>query len=251
MNCCNFLQAIGFVYEKVDTISGSPALRVTLPISSHDGEPFKLLLISLPEGKVVISDDGGIIHLLSGEGISMSGHRRWSSLESLADSFDIELLQSGELKATYEHMDEVQYFFGDWLRFCSEVVKWQEERLLLDEGQVALVDEVELLLKAWKADLPIVKSFKVKGLSTQEHEFDFKLGDQLIDTISPNGRTTGSKLRKVLDIRSTNEDVDVMLIMDDRAQPEKAKYEIGILGSIVQVMKMSTLETSVQDSKTH
>jgi hypothetical protein len=76
-----------------------------------------------------------------------------------------------------------------------------------------------------------------------DHIFDFGHGSDVIDIISPSPQATGGATRKVGDVLNgpCADSHFPLIIVDDRAEPRKAKNEIGILASLVRTQSFSSL----------
>lgn len=241
MKCQDIFYKLGFECRTVDTLSGRPAIRIATPVCTLDGSPMHVIIESMPGGVIRLSDDAETLFLLHGEGFTTLDRRRWSTLSATAESLGIKLVESGEFSCSYKDSD-LPFVFGDWLQLYSAITEWQRERVGRPQDDVDFVDEVEFLLKQiWPKEI-IERNYKTRGFSGSEYEFDFRMGSgKFIDAMSPDSRSTGSRLRKILDIQKIEPDVSIQIIMDDRDNPEKAISEIGILNSIVKVKRFTDL----------
>jgi len=83
----------------------------------------------------------------------------------------------------------------------------------------------------------------VQGFSGRPLKFHFQIANQYIDAIQPNGISTGSELRKIVDLKtgSAMQESEVLVIVDDRANPKSAKQEIDIIGRVAKAWPMTSL----------
>lgn len=246
MKCADIFNKLGFECSSVPLASGRTALRITTPICTLDGTPFNVIIQDLEDGRINISDDAETFFALNGEGFKTLDRRKWSSFRNSADSVGIKLSDQGEFYATYESED-LEFVFGDWLQFFSLIVEWQRERSGRADSEIEFADEVEFQLKAIWPNEKISRDYKVTGYSGAEYDYDFKIGARLIDAVSPDSRSTGSRLRKILDTQKLDSEAEIQIIMDDRVNPDRARAEIGIISAIAKVKKYSDLTSQAEN----
>lgn len=128
--------------------------------------------------------------------------------------------------------------------FIARPVSLAVAALLLqrrEEGlQSQYIAEVEMYLKA-TTSTPLVLLPTVKGHSGKPHQFHFQRDGELVEAARPHGGRTGSILRKSLDVLNAGQIRNILVVMDDRDDPERAKVETDILCTSVSVLPFTRL----------
>jgi len=235
MNCEALLERLGFECKLVS----DSAIAVTTPFVFADGEPIRFYLEEFPHA-LGLTDNGHTLLHLSGIGWEVRDGRAMTSIRRAVSSFGLELNERGEIYCELEK-DQQPTHFARYVSAMLAVVDLEKEFLGLTEEQSQYIAEVEFYLRAWKPNAPFILLPSLKGHSGRTHAFHFDLDGTLIDAARPHGTRTGSIVRKALDIQNQGLPQKIMVVMDDREDPERAKAETDILTTLVSVMSFSNL----------
>lgn len=247
---CNWLTTnIGFECREVKTTRREPALAVDTPFSFADGESIGFYLIN-HNGSIRVTDNGDTIAHLINMGLSYRDGRRWSSLRSKAESHGLILTDEGELYGIGPS-SAPDHLVSQYLSAVLSIAEHEREALASPADVHVFAEEVEMLLRAWKPGVDVVRNAKVPGQSSRTHTFDFRVDNLLVEAISPHALSSGSLLRKAGDLKSgpAAEMYDVMAIIDDRYDSVAAKVERDIISSMVKAALYSKLEKKLHPDR--
>ncbi|MBG1251940.1 DUF1828 domain-containing protein [Burkholderia pseudomallei] len=236
MNCADLFGALGFSCRKFST----GTLAVGTPFSFADGDVIHFYLDEFGSS-VRIRDNSDTLFHLSTVGLDVTDRKKWRFFRQLAEAHGLQLEDSGELLGRAEIADLpdlVKRYVGTLLKVADYE---REQRGMSDEAGQFLA-EVEFYLRAWHIDRNIVAHPQIIGLSGRIHTFDFEYGDELVDAIRPNSNSTGSILRKAMDLADDENASRILVVMDDREDVERASAETAILSRMVSVVGMQQLQ---------
>lgn len=236
MNCAGLLERLGY---ECRVIAGGDAIVVATPFLFADGEPICFYLEETRE-TIHITDNADTLMHLAGIGWDIRKKRTWTSVRQAASDFGLQLLDTGEIigKSTKENQ---QTIITGYISALLAIVDLEREFLGLTEEQSQYIAEVEMYLRAWKPNAPFNLLPALEGHSGRSHKFHFEFDGALVEAARPHGARTGSIVRKALDIRNIGDKHNILVIMDDRDDPERAKAETDILTTLVSVMPFSQL----------
>jgi hypothetical protein len=240
MNCEWLKQATAFDCVPVRGIHGEPGIEIGTPFSYADGTAIVLYTFEQND-HVLISDNGEMLFHLSSVGISL---KRTQTLRDIVGKFGLTLTQQGDVR-TLVPKEQSAFALARTISGLLAVADWEREQVGLAEHTRDLAEEAEMYLRAWKPNEELTRHPKIKGQSSRTYEFDFRLGNELIDVISSNAASTGAAMRKAGDVLNSpnlEEGMSMRFIVDDSADPERAEVERQILGSIAKAMPFSRLK---------
>ena len=230
MSCEQLIQRLGFNCREV----GDSVIAVGTPFSFSDGEAIGFYLHERRD-EVVVSDNGDTLFHLRGVGFDLSDRRRWRAFRQVAEAHGFELLDSGEITARTSPSN-VPQLLARYIAAMLEIVNVEREQLGIPDELDQYVQEVEFYLRAWKPQADLVHLPSIRGISGRLHNFHFDFDGSLVDAARPHSNRTGSILRKVADIGLGGNQRRILVVMDDREDPERARVEAEILTSMVSVM---------------
>ena len=237
MNCDHFSDITGMRCNPLGS-----AIEFVTPFTFADGDGIELFAQD-HGGQIHFFDDGCTLFHLDGVGLQLGDNkRRWKALRGIAASYEVTLSDKGVFE-TICTADKASHGFSRMIATLIGVAAWEREQIGVNLDAELLVEEVAFYLRAWKPSSKLLERPTVKGFSGRTLTFDFDLDGQYIDAIPPHGFSTGSELRKLVDFTSSPEPIrrEVMVIIDDRANPSVAKQETGIIGRVAQTWSMSSL----------
>lgn len=234
MNCDDLLQRLGFECRVVK----NNTVAVGTPFAFADGEPIGFYLHDAGDS-VVISDNADTLAHLAGVGMDVADKRTWRGVKQSADDYGFELRDNGEISGKASKTHETS-LITRYISAILSIVEQEKELLGLTEEQSQYISEVEMYLRATtKTPLAILPS--VKGHSGRTHQFHFQRDGELVEAARPHGGRTGSVLRKSLDVLNSGTVKNILVVMDDREDPERAKVETDILSTSVSVLAFTRL----------
>lgn len=238
-----------FTCENLSQISGwqcarapDESLFISSPVLLRDGTPLGFFL-SFEDNVAHFNDEGITIFALGNQGLDMGDRRNWRGLESIASNLGFRIGEDGNISMDFPAA-ESRYWFGHITRLLGEISAWEQERIDQSDTQFSLTREVERLLRLKAPSRKLTAPARAK-LDDKVIEFDFQWGDTYIDAIPPAARSTSARLRKAIMARPLElHGEKVLIIVDDRTQPEKAREEIAILARVCIAMSFTAFEAS-------
>jgi hypothetical protein len=237
MNCEQLQKLVGMSCSQI-----GDAVEVCTPFSFADGDPLELFAQTFGP-QVLFFDDGFTLQHLHDAGIRIAGNRRrWAPIRDIAAANNVTLTDDGVLE-TLCAVENPSQGFARMISTLLGIASWEREQAGVSIDAEWFVQEVAFHLQAWKPEAPIIRSPKVKGFSGRTISFDFEFDGQFVDAVTPHSSSTGAELRKVVDLVSTSTFAkkEVLVIVDDRFNPDLAKLEMGIIGRVAKTWGMSSL----------
>lgn len=235
MNCQQLFNSIGF--RCLDR--GNGIYRVITPLSFADGELIGMYVVQHGDS-IRISDNADTIFHCRNTGIDISDRKKWRWISNIISDFGMELRGSGEITHSGKLLSAPS-LVASYISALVRVADAEREASGMPEAISNFVVEVESYLRLWKPNYSISTSPSIKGHSGKNHKFDLLFGDELVDAVRPHSNSTGSVLRKSLDILNTPTAPSIMVVIDDREDVERAKEETDILASVVKVLPFTHL----------
>ncbi|GHD02319.1 hypothetical protein GCM10007320_61460 [Pseudorhodoferax aquiterrae] len=233
----------------VRDLHGSAALQIGTPFTTLGDSPIVLYLAEQQPDKVLISDNGDMLSHLAGCGVDLSHGNRFNKLRDLVKPFGLTLTTRGDFSALASQ-SEAPYHFAQAVSGLLAVSSWASATLNERPEPHDLAAEAEPFILARDPGAILIRRRSVLGASNSMHEFAFQHGSDLIDVIPPKPARTGASLRKAGDVQNGPAGLDLfpLIIVDDRAEPDKANHEIAILTSLTRAMPMTRL---IENARPH
>lgn len=239
MSCDNLFRTMGF-----HCIERRPGIfRVFSPITFPDGEPIGWYAEEA-EKTVTISDNANTLFRLRSVGLDVSERNKWRSVKHIVESFGMKLKDSGEIIGVAQSVGAAK-LVSNYIGAMLSISELEREVHEVTVESADFVEEVGARLLLWKPDSKLDRRPSVTGHSGRVHRFDFLFDDELVEAARPNPTRTGSILRKSTDVKNADNPPSILVVMDDRDDPERADYEIRILNSIVRVLPFSRLANNL------
>lgn len=235
MICDTLFKRMGFHWRQ----RSDGTYRVFTPFNFEGGEPIGLYL---SEGNSIarVSDNANTIFHLRGIGLDVSDRRRWKWIASVVETFNMRLERTGEIVAEGS-IESTSALISNYIGAMLALADAERDALYVAPESESYVDEVAGYLGLWRPNDRMVRSVLAKGHSGRDHLFHFKLGEELIDAAKPHSSRTGAILRKAADVQNSQSSASILVVMDDREDPERASAESDILSTLVSVLPMSRL----------
>jgi hypothetical protein len=229
------MKRVGFECRVV----GNQTLHISTPFTFMDGEPISFYLDDTGVS-VRISDNSETLAHFAAIGYDISDRKRWRSIKQTVEAFGFSMLDTGEIIGSDSKQVE-DSLITRYLSALLAVVDYEREYLGLPEELEQFIQEVEMYLRAWKPQAKLEHYPVVIGHSGRPHNFHFEFDRQLMDAARPHGIRTGSILRKAADVINAGDKRKIVVVMDDRADIERARVESDILSTMVSVMPFTRL----------
>jgi hypothetical protein len=236
-NCQNFMSILGFYCNTIQRPDGE-ILYISTPFTLLGGKPIDIFIIER-ESKYIVTDDGFTMLELRESGFNLDKRTSWRGLSNLAVSFGFELSQEGAF-FTYCNKAELRNSLKKFLHLASSICQWEVEKSSEDDKDFSLYFEVEALLKSHKDKRKLI-NYPSIIYGEKTFEFDFKWGEDYVDAIKPNQQAVNSRLRKSIQFHGYDTESNIIYIIDDRENYEKAIEERSILGGVSQSILLSDL----------
>lgn len=240
MICNRISEILGLTCHPL-TDDGSVAM-IDSPFKYADGGDVPIFIEKLGPQIRFFDDGGSLLHLM-GRGLGLGDHRKTKFIKRIAESHEVVLNDLGELEiwATEERAPAA---FASYIAVMLMLSKWESEQIGVSTDISLFLDEVALCLRAWRPSARISDGPEYTGISGHIYRLDFSVDDEVVIAVTPHHASVGSAAKKLLDIRGVHayKDLKVIVIMEDRQDPESAKHEGRVLDSVSNVMMMSALE---------
>lgn len=249
MICSSFSETIGFTCHPLND-DGSVA-AISTPFHFADGDPLPIYVER--EGKLVrFFDDGGVLLHLRGRGVRLNDQRNLKPIRAITEPAGVSLNKMGELEI-WSSLVDAPKGFAKYLAALMAVTSWERDLEGTATDMSLLLDEVESCLRMWKPHATLTLGEEFSGISGARYKLDFSLDGQGVVAISPHPNTVSSTAKKLLDIRAStsNQGLEILIVIDDRRSEDTAKREGLILDSLGNVMMMSRLENNARAKLSH
>jgi hypothetical protein len=240
MICAQLTTLLGFDCTPLDD-SGALAL-VSTPFRFADGDAVPVY-VELSNGQVRFFDDGHTFMHFLGRGVRLEDGRHTRFLTTAVQAHGSTFTDQGDVEA-WAPEAEAADAFGRYIATMLEVCRWEAEQEGASTDVTMLVDEVATALRAWKPDATITENPEFTGISGKAHRLDFLFDGQGVAVATPHPRSASAVLRRLVDLRAAHENaaLPLLVVVDDRADPEGAKRETAILQNVAKVLPFGALE---------
>lgn len=238
LGCGTFFAKAGWHCQMVPA-PGGMAAYISTPIVLPGGKPLDFYLITRGD-LLEFTDDGMTMFALSAIGYPLGDKRNWKGLENIGLRFGFTLSDTGAFEATFPER-ELDQWGGRIIRLFASLAAWEEERYAEGDTDFSLTDEVAMLLQAKDPSRKLTRNAVVQ-IGKTNVSFDFLWGDTYVDAIRPVQQAVNARLRKALLVGRAEESMDLLFIVDDRNQQEKADDEIGVLGAVTKTIRLTDFE---------
>lgn len=227
-------------------LDGRPCLEIGTPFSLPDGSAINLYITSAADGFVKISDNADTLFQLSGMGLDLWQAARFSTVREMMQRYKMLVGTQGEIFLLSKESHAANGFALAVTGLLA-LSGWAGGLLKAQAPGVDMLAELEPYIIARNPNATCKRNPHVKGASTTDYSFGMQHGNDLIDVISADARSTGAAMRKAGDIQNGPfaEHLKPLIIVYDLVNREKAMNEISILGSVTRAMPASRLMQSL------
>jgi hypothetical protein len=208
-------------------------------MSFPDGEPIGFY-IEENNNTFRISDNADTIFHFRSLGLDVSDRKKWKGIGHIIKSFGMNLENTGEITGI-ALSSGASSLVSRCIAAMLALADLEREMMNIAPELSDYIDEVEGHLRLWKPNEKLERNVYVTGHSGRLHSFHFKQTNDLIEAARPHSGRTGSILRKAADVHNSSTPPKILVVMDDRDDPERAKIETDILSTLVKVLPFSRL----------
>lgn len=240
MICQNIATLLGLACHPL-VEDGSIALIET-PFRFADGDSVPVYVEHLGNG-VRFFDDGGIYMHFKGRGLPMKNANQLKFLKQATESNGTVFSDEGVIEV-FAPEAKASTAFASYIKSVTALIQWEKEHINLDHDTEIFVEEVAQCLRAWKRVSQLERAPRLVGITGRAYTLDFELDDQVVVAVTAHHQSVSAALHKLVDIRALpgNRSLNVLIVIDDRTDPEAARRESKILSSVGDVMNMGQLQ---------
>jgi hypothetical protein len=240
MICSKISEMIGFECHPLSDDGNVAMIDTPFVFSDGDGVP---VFVEKIAGQVRFFDDGNIIMHFRGRGVTLEDNRQTRFLKNLAEPNGVRLNDMGELEI-WARAEEAPAAFAKYMSTILAVCAWEVEQDGATTDTSLFLDEVTMCLRAWKPHASFKEGREYVGVSGHSYRMDLEFDGRAVLAIGTHPATVSSAAKKLLDIGAAtgNSDLDVLVVIDDRQDPDLAKREGLVLESVASVLMMTRLE---------
>lgn len=235
MSCEGLIKRLGFECRMVS----QTVIAVDTPFAFADGDPIGFYLEEQNDS-LLLSDNSDTLSHFGEIGWDITDRRNWKAVKQIVSGFGFELTDFGEIVA-HGIKSQGQSLFSGYVSAMLAVADLEREYLGVSDEVDKFVQEVEFYLMAWKPNVELSHLPIIRGHSGRTHTFHFDFDGKLIDAARPHSGRTGSILRKAADVINSGTAKPIMIVMDDREDPERAAIETDIISTMVSVLPFTRL----------
>ncbi len=246
MICQQLSTLLGFDCSPL-TESGDVVL-ISTPFKFDDGDRLPVFA-ELINGKIRFFDDGHTLMHFIGRGVRIENKKHSTFLINTACKNGAAFTDRGEVEA-WASIENAAEAFSRYLSSMIALSAWEREQLDVNTDVSLFVEEVGMALRAWMPNADITLEPPFEGVSGRVYKLDFLVDGQAVAATGSHPNSVSSLLHKLVDIhgRIANADVKLLVVIDDRNDPEAADREARIVQSVAKVIPFSALEASAQSS---
>lgn len=225
-----------------------PMMALQTPFGFYGGDPFEIYAEYLGEGdpeQIRFFDSGGTLFHCFARQINSFHLRDYQVVKAAIKQPDIKVTHEGEIEGTFE-IANMASGFASYIDALMSLARWEFDNAGTDFAvrEPSLIGDTRLYLNAMKPDVLAVRStVKAAGVSGRHYGFDLSQGDTQIDEISCHRNASSSELYKLVDLRGNalTANMPIIVVVDDRVQPEQADREVAVIGQYAQAWPMRKL----------
>jgi hypothetical protein len=246
MICDHLTTLLGFDCHALD--AGGEVSLISTPFRFADGDAVPVF-VQVRNGQVRFFDDGQAVMHFIGRGVRLENRKHARFISTAADAHGTAFSEDGDIEA-WAPLAEAPSAFSRYIGTMLELCRWEKDQDGVSGDLSLLVDEVASALMAWKPEALLDLGPSFTGISGKTHKLDFLFDGTGVAVANPHVNSASAVLRRLVDIHGAhaNDTLPLMVVIDDRADPEGAKREALILQSVAKVWTLGALERQAQHS---
>lgn len=240
MACSDITRLIGMTCSPLSDDGSVAMLETAFTFADGDAIP---VFIEKTGGMVRFFDDGGTLMHFAGRGLRLTNRRNIKFLTNAGAPHGVTLNDSGDFEVWAPSADAPKAF-ASYISAMISIADWERSQEGVAPDLSLLIEEVGQCLRALNQGIPLQENPEFVGISGQHYALDFDFEGKAVIAISPHRQSVSAAIRKLVDIRSSPENVgfEAMIILDDRYEPIAAKNEGRVLNAVGNVWPMTRLE---------
>lgn len=238
--CQNIASLVGITCYPLSEDGSIAMLDTSFKFADGDDAP---VFVEKAGGMIRFFDDGGVLLHFAARGLKLDSQRNAKFIKNAGEPYGVKLNSDGELEI-WDHERNAPDAFAKYVSTLNALTHWEREQKGTSSDLSILIEEVEMCLRAIRPDTPPTPRPEYVGISGQTYHLDFDFEGKAVIAISPHKATVSSAIRKILDIRSSPNNIgfQVLIVLDDRVDKESAKNEGKVLNAVGNVWPMTRLE---------
>lgn len=248
MICQQLTTLLGFDCSPL-TESGSVVL-ISTPFRFDDGDAIPVFAEHV-NGQIRFFDDGQTLMHFIGRGVRIENKTHATFLTNTALKNGAFFTDDGDIEA-WAPINRAAEAFGKYMSSMIALTAWEREQHGINTDVSLFVEEVGLVLRAWKPRAAITLAPPFEGVSGRVHKLDFLVDGQAVVATGTHPNAVSAVLHKLVDVRGrlANSDTNFLVIIDDRHDLFAANREALIVQSVATVMPFTALAAKVHSSLT-
>ena len=240
MICQQLTSLLGFDCSPL-TESGNVVL-VSTPFRFDDGDAVPVFA-EIVSDQIRFFDDGHTLMHFIGRGIRIDNKKHASFLSTAAQKNGASFTEAGEIEI-WASVNEAPAAFSKYVASLLALTSWERDQRGIGTDAVLFVEEVAMALHAWKPGKLIEIDPQFEGISGRGYRLDFMIDGEAIVATGAHPNAVSSVLHKLIDIRGRldNSEMPLMVVIDDRVDPDAARREAMIIQRVATVMPVTSLE---------
>lgn len=211
-------------------------LYVSSPLSMSGGKPFDFYLVNRGDF-IFFTDDGLTLFALQTAGIEISSRKNLKGIEAIVEKMGFSLESDGSIEAIFPRA-HAEWWIGMSLRMFALIADWQADRYEQHDQDFSLTQEVERILREKEPNRKITFNPKLT-IRGGEYGFDFMWGETYVDAIFPTAQSVSARLRKAIMAIQQDDEIDMLFILDDRFDGDRADRELPVLGQVARTVRFT------------
>lgn len=205
----------------------------TLPLIFPNGSPAIVYAHKNTRDDIVLSDYGLNIRHFE-ESVCVNDFDAIEKIKQFCKSYDSTFVENGCLMAK-SSLEQLDFTVIEYTELLSKLIGYQyksRSHLAIDQ----ILDSIRIVLE--KKFTSIEVSPKLIGRSGEKYGFNFSHNNTFIDYVQADKNKTNTQLRKMIDTKHLNTEVNFNIIIDDM-ENDKYKSEQMILSDYAKVQPLS------------
>ena len=241
MDCQLLKELTSWPCRTIEASDGQGGLVVAPPVPFWDGSVIPMYVI--PRGESVeITDDGALLQHLDASGFEVSGdRRRRKGLERALARWNVAF--DSELRLLCKPSD-LRYAMNRFMCALFSAAHWEAENVGKALDSSLLIEEAELYLRTINPNAAVVHDAELRGISGRRQIFPLKIDSTYYDAVGIHPASSAAVIKKLVDVRYVHENADrqITVIIEDRANADRAKQDVQIFTQLAHVTLFSDLE---------
>lgn len=241
IDCKNIAEATVWSCRIIESSDGGAATELSPPVTFWDGAVIPVYVIQR-NSSVEITDDGGLIEHFESTGLAYAlDGRRTKTIDKILAPWGVGM--SSELHMVCNR-EALQHGLQQYLGAMFALARWEVELRNQPPDNSLLIAEAEMYLAALNPNFEIYHDIRVSSISGRGQDFPLRIDDTLYDAVGIHHASSAAMVKKLVDVRGLrdNKSIAITVVVDDRADHERAGADIQLYSQFAHIDKMSALQ---------